>query len=288
MTIQLECKFNKNRDRDINKAVNDNSGELITITDNTREYIEKISEDFRNGKKYTVSLLMLRNQLGQLAIYEKKINNDIKRAKELYYLAALAIIKALENSTGTFVLGGTPSLPDFALPLCSDATILYPLFAQLTEEKSSAVAEQGSWASIMRCYQAALIRDWAEIERMIAILHKKFAKLKANAEVVYFIEFFQALLSNNTEAVEASLRTLLTPPLVIKQNSEWRKMSREGEYMCHFGMPFAKLAWILGHEVEIHHPLIVSELLPVRPLENYHNPYPFLEPAESTWALLNS
>ncbi|MDH2436131.1 hypothetical protein QCD60_26730 [Pokkaliibacter sp. MBI-7] len=288
MTIQLECKFNKNRDRDINTAVHGNGVDIITILKSNSEHIDKISLDYSNGISYTVDLLTLRIQLGQLAIYEAKINHDIKRAKELYYLSALAIIKALEHSTATFVLGGTPCLPEFALPLVCDATTLYPLFAQLTEEKSLALAEQGSWASIMRCYQAALIKDWAEIERMIAILQKKFAKLKANANVVYYIEFFQALLNNNTDDVEASLRTLLTPPLVVKQNSEWPKRSHEGEYMCHFGMPFAKLAWILGHEIEIQHPLIVSELLPVRPLEHYHNPYPFLEPAESTWALLNS
>ncbi|PXF31939.1 hypothetical protein WH50_07510, partial [Pokkaliibacter plantistimulans] len=180
MTIKLECKFNKNRDRDrdINTAVHGNGVEIITILGSNKEQVNMMSVDYSNGKSYTVDLLTLRIQLGQLAIYEAKINSDINRAKELYYLSSLAIIKALENSTGTFVLGGTASLPEFALPLCCDATTLYPLFARLTEEKSSAVAEQGSWASIMRCYQAALIRDWAEIERMIAILQKKFAKLK--------------------------------------------------------------------------------------------------------------
>ncbi|MDH2436137.1 hypothetical protein QCD60_26760 [Pokkaliibacter sp. MBI-7] len=288
MTIQLDCRFKKSRDKELVVFVIGDESGFITLNESYANQIEKISAEYESGKKFTVSYMRLRMYLGQLAIYEAKINHDIKRAKELYYLSALAIIKALEHSTATFVLGGTPCLPDFALPLVCDATELYPLFAQLTEEKSLALAEQGSWASIMRCYQAALIKDWAEIERMIAILQKKFAKLKANANVVYYIEFFQALLNNNTDDVEASLRTLLTPPLVVKQNSEWPKRSHEGEYMCHFGMPFAKLAWILGHEIEIQHPLIVSELLPVRPLEHYHNPYPFLEPAESTWALLNS
>lgn len=40
---------------------------------------------------------------------------------------------------------------------------------------------------------------------------------------------------------------------------------------------YAKLAWILGMEVEIKSKLIPKALLPVLPLEKYEVPYDFLE-----------
>ncbi len=51
----------------------------------------------------------------------------------------------------------------------------------------------------------------------------------------------------------------------------------EKKFLSLDGTAILKTMWILGHEIEVDHPLIPMELMPIRPLDKYEVPYFFLE-----------
>ena len=69
------------------------------------------------------------------------------------------------------------------------------------------------------------------------------------------------------------LQEMVSPKIHQKRNDD----PLLKKYISMPALGYAKLAWILGMEVEIKSKLIPKALLPVQPLEKYEVPYDFLE-----------
>lgn len=69
--------------------------------------------------------------------------------------------------------------------------------------------------------------------------------------------------------------------LAIADNTEYQEMMLEAQSAYQYFMPeanlFLKVAWRLGMEIEVDHDLVLMPLMPVKPLENYTNPFEFLQ-----------
>lgn len=205
---------------------------------------------------------------------------DITKSKHYFYLSALSRLRhALEYKDGakSFYIRGISV--SFEAIFC-DATYLYPLFAKVEHPDLAGIEGKASWLSyvIGALYQQSLIQNWQAVGDLISQVESK-GVLSKNKWFEEDLALYRALCENDSAKVEAALAKLLSASSVKMRNRDFKNTAM-GKFMCSPGMWFAKLAWICGHEIEINHPLIISDLLPVRPLDSYDVPYDFLKGVE--------
>ena len=87
--------------------------------------------------------------------------------------------------------------------------------------------------------------------------------------------FYRGLIDGQPDAVEEAIMTLLSPEKLWVRQKGYRQTT-PGLFMAKETMSLAKLAWINGYEIEIDHPLIISELLPDEPNKTESKRPPFL------------
>lgn len=214
------------------------------------------------------------------ALAELVFNQDIQQSKQYYYQASLAKIRmASEYHKGTraFFSGQLHGAFDH---IFSDAVHLYPVFCAIHYADEAEIVNSDAYAwfgyRMVQLFQASMMKDWSKVTMLIEKFDQEYrAKVpKETGKRERMIGFYQALCEQDTEAVEQALLKVLDPDSVKVDSKYWDVLS--GDYLCTPGMWFAKLAWICGHEIEIKHPMIISELLPVEPLARYENEYDFL------------
>ena len=112
------------------------------------------------------------------------------------------------------------------------------------------------------------------IQRNIEIMERVwFDGKNQNNTMQYDVNFFKALLKKDKEKCEVILQKMVSLKIHQKRNDD----PLLKKYISMPALGYAKLAWILGMEVEIKSKLIPKALLPVQPLEKYEVPYDFLE-----------
>jgi hypothetical protein len=133
---------------------------------------------------------------------------------------------------------------------------------------------QGEGAIFTHTMQQFLLRNNSLIERNLTIMERVyFSKPHENSTLQYDVKFFRALYEKDISRCEAILKDLVSPKIHQKRNDD--PLLKKCIAMPALG--YAKLAWILGLEVEVNSKLIPKELLPVKPLEHYDTPYDFLK-----------
>lgn len=88
-------------------------------------------------------------------------------------------------------------------------------------------------------------------------------------------KFYLALARGDRIGMEDALAEL-TSPKVAKVRNEQLEFGFTHFFIGTHATMYAKIAWRAGYEVEVDTPYIPREWLPIRPLEKYEDPYPFM------------
>lgn len=192
-------------------------------------------------------------------------------------------------------------LPAFAhlFPLLSDNENVInwysrhrlPFFVEDEERGNEAVNKDDVNRVAFHSYQLhlALLGKWGE-------LHERCEKILSAPETPegkdFLIDhrFYLALAEGNKPAMEVALNRLTSPDLARIRNFGVAFGLTENLIATHATI-YAKVAWRSGYEVEIDSPWVPREWLPVKPLNNYDEPWPFLQdfdvwqPFEGDWAV---
>lgn len=122
--------------------------------------------------------------------------------------------------------------------------------------------------------QQFLLGNETLVRRNIEIMERVwFSGKYKNRTMQYDVNFFKALHERDKSKCEAILREMVSPKIHQKRNDD----PILKKYISMPALGYAKLAWILGIEVEVKSKLIPQELLPIQPLEKYEIPYEFLK-----------
>lgn len=210
-----------------------------------------------------------------IALHKCLLDKDLKASKQLFYISGLSQLRMYaefcSGAKSTFVLNLPGALPS----IFSDAVHLHPVWASLRHPAEETLAKDSDLISyrFFRLYQEGLLKNWAGIEEIAVLMRHE--GMDSEEWVRQRLDFYDALCAQNSSQVESALQVLLDKKVVERDNAYFKDFAL-GKFMCSPTMWLAKLAWICGHEIEIDHPLIVSELLPCEPLDSYVNPYEFL------------
>lgn len=209
------------------------------------------------------------------ALHCTVIEKDIKKAKQWFYISELALLRAYyQFEQGAMSLMGG-FLPNGLRCPMSDAQHLYPVFASLTHPNPDCFDNRKAVEpfNFVQLTQFSLIQDWGGVRELCRKLRVEGWVAEAWCEKR--VNFFEALCTDDTTIVEAALSRILSKESVKKSNFHHKDLPL-GRFMCLPGMWYSKLAWIAGHHINIKHPMIISELLPNEPLDQYVCNYDFL------------
>lgn len=130
--------------------------------------------------------------------------------------------------------------------------------------------------SFYRQYQMtlALRGDWPQLIQRCETFLRGMPKGMKRFAVDF--RFYLALANGDLAGMRASL-TELTSPKVAKVRNEVFELAFACDFVgCHATM-YAKIARRHGYVIDIQTPLIPPEWLPLEPLPEYRDPYPFME-----------
>lgn len=132
----------------------------------------------------------------------------------------------------------------------------------------------GEAAIFTHTIQQFLLANNALIERNLEIMERVyFSKPLENSTLQFDVNFFRALYQKDVLKCEAVLKDMVSPKIHQKRNDD----ALLRKYISMPALGYAKLAWILGIELEVKSKLVPKELLPVKPNESYEIPYEFLK-----------
>ncbi|ARL61555.1 hypothetical protein BOC52_36075 [Burkholderia pseudomallei] len=118
-------------------------------------------------------------------------------------------------------------------------------------------------------YQLAILGKDRELEGLIEETAKKGSKADRQA-IVAGEYFFSLLLSRDSGKLK---------DLIEKRHANIRCAWPEFEnFISYLGAIETKLCWRRGIPVEVDHPLVPMDLMPVKPLDHYDDVYDFLKP----------
>ncbi|MDO5666050.1 MAG: Imm49 family immunity protein [Bacteroidia bacterium] len=221
------------------------------------------------------------------ALYSLFEENKLEKSKQYFYNCGLLDAYRIKKyNDGIFIY----DLHSISYAMLSDnLPFLKNDYAQLTftdyyledvtEKRIDRTMEDHVLAGDNGCIfvhtmQQFLLGNDKLIERNLEIMHRVwFSNKNQNSVMQYDVNFFQALYEKNQSQCETILKEMVTSKIHQKRNDD----PLLKKYISMPALGYAKLAWILGVEVEIKSKLIPSELLPVKPLEKYEIPYDFLK-----------
>lgn len=223
-------------------------------------------------------------------LYEFYFNNDVIGIKQWLYVSSLLRAESCKYSGGWDMW--TPHA--FIFPLLTDHQDVIQRYSTLTtvndndHHKSLSEAinypKEGRF-NVLRL-QAVLRQNWERVNQMNELFLEKIKKPK-NFELLE-ISFYKALQDKDKVAAKAVIQEYLNPKIHQYLNQHLTE-EFNGEIWSHHPVMFTKLAWMNGLEIEIDHPLLPMELMPIRPLEHYDYHYDFLNPnwkPQSFWGKL--
>jgi hypothetical protein len=121
----------------------------------------------------------------------------------------------------------------------------------------------------------ALNARWDELgercERILAMQEE----IKKDRSYLIDHRFYLALAKGDKAGMTAVLLEKVTP-----KERKTRQLQQSGitwDLIDSYATLFAKLAWRAGYELELDTPWIPQEWLPVRPLQTYEEPWPFMQ-----------
>lgn len=217
---------------------------------------------------------MARDHQG-LGIYAYFGESDVARMKQHFHVAT-----KLNIASAGLRWGETLSTDaNFVYALLSDSAEVIQSYAHLELNDEFIKYRQNPKASqfYVHMIQLAIRDEHEELLAKIAIAVQK-ANKKIRETYSTGSDFFSLFLKRDKQTLEDH---------IMQSANEWQGMIKRGvvtnsplsqDLMASHAMVYAKLCWLKGIEVEIDHPLVPMELLPIKPLEHYDDVYDFLAP----------
>lgn len=210
-----------------------------------------------------------------IGTYDGFVNSDIVGMKQNYYvssrLKSLEIQYLSEYQTRFFS-------PRFLYAMLSDSTKVIDAYAHFEPGEYVLHRSKPNLPQFQaHMYQLALRDEHDGIREKIQIAAQKAGK-KLREEYRDERDFYSLLLKRDKQNLEG---------LILEKAKQWQAViKRDGmtgtpitaDIMATSAMEYAKLCWLKGVEVEIDHPLVPMELLPIEPLPQYDDVYDFLNP----------
>jgi hypothetical protein len=200
------------------------------------------------------------------AIYAYFVEHDIAKCKQYFYIATRLTLASVGLAGGAcFELGS-----DFLYALLSDnREVIDALAAVETPELLKERGNPLSGRSQIYMIQLAIMGKDEILREMITKMAKNGRKCD-RIDAAAGKDFFSLLLNQDKRGLEE---------LILSKHANIKSFDpRDEDFMSFLGTLEAKLCWFRGIPVEIDHPLIPMELMPVRPLEHYDDVYDFLKP----------
>ncbi len=200
------------------------------------------------------------------ALHAYFIERDLEKCKQDFYLASkLAHASVGQDGGASFEVGS-----DIQISLLSDCAEIVKAVACV--ETPDLVSDRNNpLYSRFHVYmlQRAILGDDETVRAMIEKIAKHGRK-PLRTECAEGRDFFSLLLKGDKEGLEELIQE---KHAAIKGSGDVAE-----EFMSYRGTLEAKLCWYRGIPVQIDHPLVPMELMPIRPLAHYDNVYDFLEP----------
>jgi len=193
-------------------------------------------------------------------------DNNISASKQNFYLSSKLSIE----SSG---LDGGASFTTGLELLCAILSDDQGIIEQAAKVETSALLDgrsnPKSAAALQYRFQLAILGKDRELEALIEEVRKKGAK--ADRQAIESGEyFFSLLLSRDAVGLRA---------LIEKRHANIKCVWPDLEdFISYLGTLETKICWYRGIQIEIDHPLVPMELMPIEPLDHYDDVYDFLKP----------
>ncbi|GAA4320810.1 hypothetical protein GCM10023149_20280 [Mucilaginibacter gynuensis] len=214
---------------------------------------EKIKEP--NGIYYYVPFLEFVNVVR--ALYEINVNNDYKKARELFYKAAL-IPEFMSRKFDWRVIDS--GIYQISYALFSDSKDLINTYSVL---KNKANNETGIGYQFTNVVQNILLDDWEKVAWNIHCF-TRLTKVKSLSKYANILPVLEGFAQKDPDLIRKGLIDYLSTH--VKRNSN-------NELYCNFlsidTAGFTKLAWIKGYQIDLNSPLVPIKLMPVEPVDTY-------------------
>jgi hypothetical protein len=130
---------------------------------------------------------------------------------------------------------------------------------------------QYHWLSTMLAARG----DWRAVEeRSLRFLKSKPGRVECT---IHDHEFLLALSRGDKTGMTTALANMLKPEIYKRYDELGVAAPYAYGLIDTYGVIFTKIAWRNGHEIEIDHPYIPMEWMPIRPLDVYEDPYDFMK-----------
>ncbi len=253
--------------------------EIVSNDAENEKYLLSNVNDFR----YLSSILSSINC--RRGIFSFFLEKNIFNAKQCFYVCGLLDafrVKTYQdrlfdydlNSIGYAMLSDNlPFVKDVFAKLTYQGTYLEDITRNVVPITMEDNVLAGEGAIFNHTVQQFLLGNKALIERNLTIMERVyFNETNQNSTLQYDVAFFKALYQEDSFKCRAILKEMVTPKVHQKRNDD----ALLKKYISMPALGYAKLAWILGMEIDVDSKFVPRELLPVQSLDRYEIPYEFL------------
>ncbi|MCP4522980.1 MAG: immunity 49 family protein [Candidatus Gracilibacteria bacterium] len=230
------------------------------VDSNLEVSLEKILAKVTPFNDYSDSFnTSIGSYLVKRSLYNFFVANELTSAKQYFYLFGKTVcidVEVFDNKDALFL-----NVRDCVFVLLSGQLSLISKFSNLKDSEYKARLSKGA---LVPCIQAVIRDDWDFLASQITICRSKIAETKNGKWINSDLEVLEGIMEKDSEKIKNAIYVLA--------NKEHKKRNDESilnELISIPALGYAKLAWLKGIEVEIDHPLIPKELLPVQPNEEY-------------------
>lgn len=201
-------------------------------------------------------------------------DGEIETGKMSAYLAGkiwqlLANSRPFEQARANYKTMLHPILSDCESLIHWHAQYMLPYLYSVNGQLPSDKTNQFEYLSLL--IKLALQEEWSLLEAYSkALLDKPPAKHKT---WVMDARFFLGLVQGDKRAMVEAIEGFVKGPNAYHRNNEY---VFEPNFFSPWALLYAKLAWRFGHEIELDSPLFPQDLVPVKELPSYDEPYDFL------------